>query len=76
MTAGSDSRRKIGAKSQKGRTVRGRAATLAVLREEYAICADTHRNYAAGAHSSGPLSGRHEWGVQYFQERVAAALRL
>ncbi|RWP00824.1 aromatic ring-hydroxylating dioxygenase subunit alpha [Mesorhizobium sp.] len=50
--------------------------TLAVVREDYAICADTHRNYAAGAYSSGPLSGRHERGVQYFQERVAAALGL
>ncbi|RUT84919.1 MULTISPECIES: aromatic ring-hydroxylating dioxygenase subunit alpha [unclassified Mesorhizobium] len=50
--------------------------TLAVVREDYAICADTHRNYAAGAYTSGPLSGRHERGVQYFQERVAAALGL
>ncbi|MBZ9997082.1 aromatic ring-hydroxylating oxygenase subunit alpha [Mesorhizobium sp. BH1-1-4] len=50
--------------------------TLAVVREDYTICADTHRNYAAGAYSSGPLSGRHERGVQYFQERVATALGL
>ncbi|TPK71331.1 aromatic ring-hydroxylating dioxygenase subunit alpha [Mesorhizobium sp. B2-4-18] len=50
--------------------------TLAVVREDYTICADTHRNYAAGAYSSGPLSGRHERGVQYFQERVTAALGL
>ncbi|RWM00984.1 MAG: aromatic ring-hydroxylating dioxygenase subunit alpha [Mesorhizobium sp.] len=50
--------------------------TLAVVREDYTICADTHRNHAVGAYSSGPLSGRHERGVQYFQERVAAALGL
>lgn len=48
--------------------------TLAVVREDYQVCAETHRNYAAGAYSPGPLSGRHERGVQYFQERVAAAL--
>lgn len=48
--------------------------TLAVVREDYQVCVETHRNYAAGAYTSGPLSGRHEKGVQYFQERVAAAL--
>ncbi len=50
--------------------------TLAVVREDYTVCAETHRNYAAGAYSPGPLSGRHERGVQYFQERVASALGL
>ena len=48
--------------------------TLAVVREDYQVCVETHRNYAAGAYAAGPLSGRHEKGVQYFQERVAAAL--
>jgi len=48
--------------------------TLAVVREDYQVCTETHRNYAAGAYASGPLSGRHEKGVRYFQERVAAAL--
>lgn len=61
------------ASESRAKSVQG---TLAVVREDYAICADTHRNYAAGAYSSGPLSGRHERGVQYFQERVAAALGL
>ncbi len=48
--------------------------TLAVVREDYQVCTETHRNYAAGAYTSGPLSGRHERGVQYFQELVAQAL--
>ena len=48
--------------------------TLAVVREDYQVCTETHRNYAAGAYASGPLSGRHEKGVRYFQERVAAAI--
>jgi choline monooxygenase len=61
------------ASESRAKSVQG---TLAVVREDYAICADTHLNYAAGAYSSGPLSGRHERGVQYFQERVAAALGL
>jgi choline monooxygenase len=50
--------------------------TLAVVREDIGICADVHRAYAAGAYSPGPLSGRHEKGVQYFQTRVAASLGL
>lgn len=50
--------------------------TLAVVREDYQVCTETHRNYAAGVYSSGPLSGRHEKGVRYFQERVAGALGL
>ena len=48
--------------------------TLAVVREDYQVCVETHRNYASGAYTAGPLSGRHERGVRYFQERVAAAL--
>jgi choline monooxygenase len=47
-----------------------------VVREDIGICADVHRAYAAGAYSPGPLSGRHEKGVQYFQTRVAASLGL
>ncbi len=50
--------------------------TLAVVKEDYTVCVETHRNYAAGAYSPGPLSGRHEKGVQYFQMRVAEALGL
>lgn len=48
---------------------------LAVVREDYEVCADTHRNYAAGVYSPGPLSSRHELGVHYFQERVQRALQ-
>lgn len=55
----------------RARSVKG---TMDVVKEDYTICAETHRNYAAGAYSPGPLSGHHEKGVRYFQERVAAAL--
>jgi choline monooxygenase len=48
--------------------------TLAVVREDMAICAATQGNYAAGAYTPGPLSARHETGVHYFQERVRQAL--
>jgi choline monooxygenase len=48
--------------------------TLAVVREDMQVCADTHRNYAAGAYTPGPLSSRHERGVHYFQTRVREAL--
>lgn len=57
--------------ADRARSVQG---TLAVVKEDYTICMETHRIYAAGAYAPGPLSGRHERGVQYFQDRVAAAL--
>ena len=47
---------------------------LAVVREDFEICEKTHRNYAAGNYSPGPLSPRHEQGVQYFQTRVRESL--
>lgn len=47
---------------------------LAVVREDIDICASTQAVYAAGAYTPGPLSARHEKGVQYFQDRVRAAL--
>jgi choline monooxygenase len=50
--------------------------TLGVVREDTQVCAETHRNYVAGAYESGPLSGRHEKGVQYFQSCVTRALGL
>lgn len=49
---------------------------LAVVREDYEVCVSTHRNYAAGVYSPGPLSSRHEKGVHYFQDRVRAGLGL
>ena len=62
--------------SDAGAEVRAKSVqgTLAVVREDYQVCVETHRNYASGAYAAGPLSGRHEKGVRYFQERVAAAL--
>ena len=42
---------------------------LAVVREDFGICLETHKNYASGAYSPGPLSPRHEAGVAYFQDR-------
>ncbi|MBV9521321.1 MAG: hypothetical protein JO010_00925, partial [Alphaproteobacteria bacterium] len=45
-----------------------------IVREDFAICEETQRNYASGAYSPGPLSPRHEPGVSYFQSKVVAAL--
>ncbi len=50
------------------------AGNLAVVREDYGICLETHKNYATGSYTAGPLSPRHEQGVAYFQAKVAAAL--
>lgn len=50
------------------------AANLAVIREDFEICLQTHRNYASGGYSPGPLSPRHEAGVAYFQERWRAQM--
>lgn len=47
---------------------------VAVVLQDVGVCADIHRNYAAGAYQPGPLSPRHEQGVAYFQGRVAEAL--
>lgn len=62
--------------SSEGEAVRARTieGNLAVVREDCEVCELTHRNYAAGAYSPGPLSSRHEKGVFYFQERVREAL--
>lgn len=57
----------------RARSVNG---TLAVVREDYEVCVSTHKTYLGGGYSPGPLSGRHEKGVQYFQSRVARALGL
>jgi len=50
------------------------ARNLDVVREDIAICAGTHGNYASGNYRAGPLSPRHERGVHYFQHRVAGSL--
>jgi choline monooxygenase len=47
---------------------------LAVVREDFEICIETHKNYATRAYDAGPLSPRHEAGVHYFQNRIGAAL--
>lgn len=52
------------------------AGNLAVVREDYEVCTTTHRNYAAGVYSPGPLSSRHEKGVHAFQEMVRNALQV
>lgn len=45
------------------------------MKEDYTVCVETHRNYAAGAYSPGsPRRGGMKKGVQYFQMRVAEAL--
>lgn len=50
------------------------ARNLAVVREDFAVCLDTHANYATGGYAPGPLSPRHEQGVAWFQARIAAML--
>lgn len=52
------------------------AGNLAVVREDYGVCVQTHRNYATGSYKAGPLSPRHEQGVHYFQRKVSEALGL
>lgn len=47
---------------------------LAVIREDFSICLETHNNYRSGGYESGPLSPRHERGVAYFQSRYQTAL--
>ena len=47
-----------------------------MVREDFEICIETHKNYATGAYSAGPLSPRHEAGVHYFQEKVKESLGL
>lgn len=51
-------------------------ANLAVVREDYSVCVETHRNYQTGDYTPGPLSPRHEQGVHYFQSKVRATLGL
>ncbi len=46
------------------------ARNLAVVREDFDICLETHNNYESGSYTPGPLSPRHEQGVAYFQERI------
>jgi choline monooxygenase len=50
------------------------ARNLEVVREDFGICIETHKNYATGAYSAGPLSPRHEAGVAYFQGRLKQSL--
>ena len=50
------------------------ARNLAVVREDFEICLETHKNYATGAYTAGPLSPRHEEGVRYFQDKVKESL--
>ena len=61
------------AKSKHASTIAG---NLAVVREDYGICVQTHGNYATGSYSAGPLSPRHEQGVHYFQTRMRESLGL
>ncbi len=46
------------------------ARNLDVVREDFGICLETHRNYELGSYTPGPLSPRHEQGVAYFQQRI------
>lgn len=46
---------------------------LEVIREDFEICIEIHKNYASGAYRPGPLSPRHEQGVAYCQKRLTEA---
>jgi choline monooxygenase len=50
------------------------ARNLAVVREDFEICIETHKNYATAGYTAGPLSPRHEAGVRYFQDKVRESL--
>lgn len=52
------------------------ARNLAVVREDFEICIETHKNYATDAYCAGPLSPRQEAGVAYFQGRLRESLGL
>jgi choline monooxygenase len=49
---------------------------LAVIREDFQICLETHENYQSGGYQSGPLSPRHEKGVGYFQDKYLGQMQL
>lgn len=51
------------------------ARNLDVVREDFGICLETHRNYASGGYRPGPLSPRHEQGVAWFQRRYREWLK-
>lgn len=50
-------------------------ANIAVIEEDFAICLATHANYKSGLYSPGPLSPRHERGVEYFQRRYTEVMQ-
>ena len=50
------------------------ARNIAVVEEDFSICIETHKNYASGGYTPGPLSPRHEQGVKWFQDKVKAVL--
>ena len=60
-----------GAKTRREDTI---SRNLAVVREDFGICLETHKNYASGSYAPGPLSPRHEQGVAYFQDRMRQVL--
>jgi len=43
---------------------------LDVIREDFEVCIEIHKNYESGGYRAGPLSPRHEQGVAYFQKRL------
>ena len=44
------------------------------MREDFGICEEVQQNLKAGIYRDGPLSPRHEDGVQYFQGMVRESL--
>ena len=44
------------------------------MREDFGICEEVQQNLKSGVYRDGPLSPRHEDGVQYFQDMVRQSL--
>jgi len=45
-----------------------------IVREDFGICEEVQQNLKSGIYRDGPLSPRHEDGVQYFQDMVRRSL--
>ncbi len=50
------------------------ATNCEIVREDFGICEEVQQNLKAGIYRDGPLSPRHEDGVQYFQDMVRQSL--
>ncbi|MDG2236220.1 MAG: SRPBCC family protein [Arenicellales bacterium] len=49
-------------------------SNIAVIEQDFDICAQVHQNYSSGGYQPGPLSPKHEQGVYQFQTSIKEAL--